>query len=68
MNANATRLSAVTKELRVQWQQTKQYWTDAKSQEFEQKYLQELFTTVDKTANVIEQLNKVLTKIKRDCE
>ncbi len=68
MNANGTRLTAVTKELYVQWQQTRQYWTDAKSQEFEQKYLQELFTTVDKTAGVIEQLDKLLTKIKKDCE
>jgi thymidylate synthase len=68
MNPNATRLTALSKELWVQWLQTKQYWSDAKSLEFEQKYLQELMTTVDKTATVIEQLDKLMQKIKKDCE
>ena len=68
MNANATRLTALSKELWVQWQQTKQTWSDAKGLEFEQKYLQELMTAVDKTATVMEQLDKLMQKIKKDCE
>jgi len=68
MKANASRLTALTRELWANWQQTKQSWGDAKSQEFEQKYLQELLSSVDKTSAVIEQLDKVVTKIKRDCE
>jgi len=68
MNANGTRLSALTKELWVQWQATKQYWKDSKSEEFEQKYLQELVASVDKSVMVIEQLDKLVTKIRRDCE
>jgi len=68
MNAQATRLSGVTKELWGQWQQTKASWRDAKCQEFEERYLAELITSVDKTVAVIEQLDKLMTKIKKDCE
>lgn len=68
MNANGARLAAITKELWNQWQQTKAYWKDAKSEEFEHKYLDELVSSVDKTVTVIEQLDKLISKIKKDCE
>ena len=68
MNANGTRLTGITKELWTQWLETKEYWRDARSAEFEQRYMQELLSTVDRTVGVIEQLDKLLTKIRRDCE
>ncbi len=68
MKASSNRLSGITKELRSQWQDTKTYWKDAKSLEFEQRYMEELLTSVDRTVTVIEQLEKLLTKIKADCE
>jgi hypothetical protein len=68
MSANGARLEATTKELRAQWQQTKQYWADAKSAEFEHKFLEELFSSVDRAVSVIDQLDKLLGKIKKDCE
>jgi hypothetical protein len=68
MNASRARLEALSKELRVQWQQTKEHWSDAKSREFEQKFLQELFITVERSAGAIEQLDRLITKIKKDCE
>ena len=68
MNANGARLGAITKELWQQWQQTREYWQDAKSQEFERKYLEELLASVDKTVTVIEQLDKLVMKIRKDCE
>jgi hypothetical protein len=68
MNSNGTRLSAITKELWRQWQQTKEDWQDAKAQEFQHKYLEELLASVDKTVTVIEQLDKVVMKIRKDCE
>lgn len=68
MNANGSRLFAVTKELWVQWQRTREHWRDAKSLEFEHQYLQELMSSVDKTVTVIDQIDKLITKIKRDCE
>ena len=68
MNANGTRLAGATRELWLQWQDTKNYWRDAKSQEFEAHYLSELVATVDKSVAVIEQLDKLLCKIRKDCE
>lgn len=68
MNANGTRLAGATRELWLQWQQTKNSWRDAKSQEFEARYLSELVATVDKSVAVIEQLDKLLSKIRKDCE
>lgn len=68
MNANGTRLSAITRELWNQWLQTKTVWRDVKGQEFEDKYLADLVSSVDKTVGVIENLDKLLLQIKKDCE
>jgi hypothetical protein len=68
MKASGNRLSGLTKELRTQWQDTKSYWKDAKSLEFERRYMEELLATVDRTVTVIEQLDKLITKIRKDCE
>lgn len=68
MKASGNRLAAVTRDLWNQWQLTKADWKDAKSLEFERKYLEDLLASVDKAVAVIEQLDKVVTKIKQDCE
>jgi thymidylate synthase len=68
MSAQGSRLAAVTKDLWVNWQQTRESWSDAKAMEFEQKYLRELMNSVDKTVGAIEQLDKLIAKIKKDCE
>ena len=44
------------------------YWKDAKSQEFERRYMEELLASVDRAVTVIEQLDKLITKIRSDCE
>ena len=62
------RLVGLTKELSLRWQETRNYWRDAKSQEFDQRYLAELFANVDKTVTVMEKLNELLTKVRSDCE
>jgi hypothetical protein len=64
----ATRLTAVTHELSNQWGETKNFWQDAKSREFEKRYLEELIPTVDRTVALMEQLDKLLGQIKHDCE
>jgi hypothetical protein len=68
MKASGNRLSGITKELRAQWQDTKTYWKDAKSLEFEHRYMEELLASVDRTVTVIEELDKLITKIRKDCE
>jgi hypothetical protein len=68
MKASGNRLSSLTKELRSEWQNTKSYWKDAKSLEFEKRYMEELLASVDRAVTVIEQLDKLITKIRSDCE
>jgi tRNA uridine 5-carbamoylmethylation protein Kti12 len=65
---NGTRLAMVTKELVAKWNETKEYWKDAKSEEFEKKYIDELQASVDNAVIIIEQLDKIITKIRKDCE
>ena len=68
LNANKSRLAASTRELALQWEQTKNYWRDQKSGEFEKKYLEELFVYSDKAILVIEKLDELLKKVRSDCE
>lgn len=67
MSGNGAKLAAVTKDLSQQWQQTKEHWRDAKSLEFERQYIQELLSSVEKAVTVMEQVDKLVTKIRNDC-
>ena len=67
-SGNKSRLVGVTKELLLQWELTKNYWHDAKSAEFEHRYIEELIVGVDRTVTVIEKLDELLKKVKQDCE
>jgi len=68
LGATRSRLAAVTRELSDHWLETKNYWRDAKSAEFERRYLQELLVRVDRAVAVIEKLDAVLEKVRKDCE
>jgi formate-dependent phosphoribosylglycinamide formyltransferase (GAR transformylase) len=68
LSGSKNRLVAITKELSNRWDETKNYWRDAKAQEFEQRYMLELFANVDKTITVMEKLNELVTKVRNDCE
>jgi formate-dependent phosphoribosylglycinamide formyltransferase (GAR transformylase) len=68
LSGSKNRLVAITNELSNRWDETKNYWRDAKSQEFEQRYMVELFANVDKTVTVMEKLHELLTKVRNDCE
>ncbi|PYJ03090.1 MAG: hypothetical protein DME25_13490 [Verrucomicrobia bacterium] len=68
LSASRSRLAATAKELSLHWHETKNYWRDAKAQEFQHQYIDELLARVDKTVTVIEKLDELLTKVRRDCE
>ncbi len=68
MAVNRARLAAITKELSARWDETKERWRDAKCDEFQRKYMDELFASVDTSLGVIEQLDKLAAKIRSDCE
>jgi hypothetical protein len=68
LHASRTRLELLTKALLLEWSRTQTYWRDAKSAEFDRKYMQELSAHVDKAATVIEKLDGLLTRVRHDCE
>ena len=63
-----SRLAGSARELSLKWTETKNYWRDAKSREFERQYLEDLFVRVDKTVAIIEKLDEILKKVRSDCE
>ena len=68
MTGAQNRLMALTKDLRVEWDNTKQYWNDAKSQEFEKRFLEELFAAVNHAITNIDSLERLVKKIHADCD
>jgi hypothetical protein len=68
VSAGGTKLKALTQQLSIQWAETKEYWRDDKCREFDEKYMQELLASVDRAVGVIEQLDKLVKKIRSDCE
>ena len=67
-NASGARLAALTKELLARWRQTREYWLDDKAREFEERYMLELESTVHSAAGSIANLEKVIRKVRSDCE
>jgi hypothetical protein len=68
MSGSAAKVTALTRDLANKWEHTKNYWRDAKAEEFERQYIEELLSSVDKAATVMEQLDKLIGKIRHDCE
>ncbi len=68
LNANKTRLTALTKNISIRWAETRDHWRDAKSEEFDQRFIQELFPRVNRAAAAIEKLEELLKKIRKECE
>ena len=68
MSGSQNRLAGLTKELRAEWEQTKYYWNDAKSAEFEKRFLADLFAGVNQAINHIDSFERILTKIHDDCK
>ena len=68
MSGAGHRLVALTRDLANRWQRTRESWRDIKADEFQRQYLDELQTSVDKAMQVIEQLDKLMAKIRSDCE
>jgi hypothetical protein len=66
--ATAANLAQAAKDLSIAWQRTKESWHDAKSVEFETRFLEPLPGYIARSAAAIEELDAVLRKVKADCE
>ena len=65
---SSANLEECTKKLLAEWADTKTYWTDAKSHQFERDYLEQLPNMVAQTRNVVEEIDNLLRKVRYDCE
>ena len=61
-------LEEATKQLQIQWQQTRATWTDAKSLEFQKTYMEPLPALVAQAGVAVEELNALLSKVRHECE
>ena len=68
LSGNKSRLVASTQELMLRWAETRNDWRDAKSQEFDERFMQELRARVDKAVTYIDKLDEILKKVQNDCE
>jgi hypothetical protein len=56
------------RQLSEQWYMTKEHWRDAKALEFEKRYLEPLPGLISKTNTIMNDLETLLKKIRKDCE
>jgi len=68
VSESRNRLVSLTRELLAEWENTKQYWNDSKSTEFEKRFLDELRSGVNAAVTNIESLERILSKIHDDCD
>lgn len=66
--ATAANLAQAAKDLAVSWQLARSSWRDAKSVEFESRFLDPLPSAIARASTAIEELDAVLRKAQRDCE
>lgn len=66
--ASRARLAAITKDLIRRWKETRENWRDAKAAEFERTYMEDLLAGVNAAVNSLEKLDRVLERIRKDCE
>jgi hypothetical protein len=68
MSASQNRLVGLTQEITLQWAETRNYWRDAKSEEFERLFMTELSANVNRTVMALSQMDEILKKVRSDCE
>ncbi len=68
MKGSASKISKSAKHLMNSWAETRNSWRDTKALEFERKYLEPLPQAVETAVKVMNELDKVLIRIRQDCE
>ena len=68
LSGQKSRLTGLTRQIMLDWADTKAHWSDARSREFDSRYMIELLASVDRTAQVVDKLEILLSKVRSDCE
>ena len=61
-------LGKLMKQLMGQWMETKGYWDDAVSREFEEQHLQPIEQDLKSALAAMDHMAVVLQQVRRDCE
>jgi hypothetical protein len=68
LSGSKGRLSALTKQILLEWRETRNYWRDAKSEEFERQHMADLMVSMDRALVIVDKLDELLKKVRSDCE
>jgi hypothetical protein len=68
LSGNKGRLTGLTREISLRWSETKEHWRDARSEEFDRRFMQELNASVNRTVMIVDKLDELLKKVRSDCE
>jgi len=68
LSGNKGRLVGLTRDIALEWAETRNYWRDAKSEEFERRFMSELSVHVNRAVFVLEQMDELLKNVWSDCE
>ena len=68
LNSTKARLAGLTREVELRWDETRQFWKDSKGDEFEHRFMAELSAEVASAVAAIENLDKLISKARSDCE
>lgn len=68
LGGNKGRITGLTREISLRWAETKVHWRDARSEEFDRRFMQELSASVSRAVLIIDKLDEVLKKVRSDCE
>ena len=68
LTGNKSRMQGLTKEILLRWADMKNHWRDARSAEFERRFMQELAPRVNQAATAIDKLEELFNRIRKECE
>ena len=68
VGSNRAAIVTMTKELSREWEATKEAWMDEKRVEFEEHYIDPLRAQVRAAVSTLGELDKLLRKVRSDCE
>ena len=68
LSGNKGRLVGLTRDLSLRWAETREHWHDAKSEEFDRRFMAELSASVGRAVIILDKLDELLKKVRSDCE
>ena len=68
VSTNGKVVLTATRELARKWEHTRQFWRDAKADEFERQFLSDLLSDVERSIPILEELDKLISTVRRECE